>query len=100
MPSYMAEAIERDRERHLERYRANRRRDTRQHRVRVHTGARCTWPRVKSDDCKKPSREIPPERIERKCLNCGRKFIAEGRLIRMCRDHRHGEISIKETRGG
>ena len=47
-------------------------------------------------DNKKPERGIPLERMERRCLACGKKFVARGRYERLCRDHRHGDSAREE----
>lgn len=46
---------------------------------------------------KKPGPEKPVEKVERRCLACGRKFVARGRYERLCRDHRHGEPCDKRV---
>lgn len=48
-------------------------------------------PGGKKTSSRRPGRDIPPELVERRCLACGKKFIAKGRFLRLCRIHRDGD---------
>ena len=75
---------------------------TRKFRTRIREGAFCGWPRVKRagwrDANKSPENLVPYEPIKRRCLACGREFIADGRFLRMCLAHRYGQIAGNEMR--